>query len=297
MVIPTRDRWSVLARTLEALRNQSAKGFETIVAVDGNDQRVPDELGSLSGVNVVPGSRGGPGSARNRGVEATDRPLILLLGDDMIPTATLVATHLDRHRREPAPEVALLGHVEWHPEVAGGRLARWLDWSGSQFEYGAIGAESVHDVGFGRLYGSNVSLKREAFVAAGGFDPAFVTADYEDLDLGWRLHERGMRLGYEPGALAYHLHRYDWAAIERRYENRARAERVMAAKHAWFEPWFYGRIRSYASQPAVSRLWPVLADRAPARPRALRDWARERANRSYHQRLAPVFLRAWEESG
>jgi GT2 family glycosyltransferase len=141
-----------------------------------------------------------------------------------------------------------------------------------------------------------VSLKRAAFVAAGGFDPDFRTADYEDLDLGWRLHERGMRLRYAPDAIVHHLHRYDWPSIERRYENRARAERVMLSKHEWFEPWFYGRIRSYASQPRVSGVWPVLADRVPERPRALRDWTRERANRWYHQRLAPAFLRAWEEA-
>jgi GT2 family glycosyltransferase len=130
----------------------------------------------------------------------------------------------------------------------------------------------------------------------GGFDTSFPTADYEDLDLGFRLHERGMRLRYEPAALAHHLHRYDWPAIERRYENRARAERVMLAKHDWFEPWFHNRISAYASQPPVSGAWPVIADRAPERPRRLQAWVRERANRRYHQQLAPGFLRAWERT-
>jgi GT2 family glycosyltransferase len=295
LVIPTRERWSILARTLTALGRQSVEGFETVVAVDGEDERVPDEIASGSGVRIVTGPRGGPGSARNRGVAATDRPLVLLLGDDMIPAPELVARHLERHRREPAAEVAVLGHVAWHPDVADDRLLRWLDWSGSQFEYAALGREPLEDAGFGRFYASNVSLKREVFLRAGGFDPAFRTADYEDLDLGWRLHARGMRLRYEPAALAYHLHRYDWDGIERRYRNRARAERVMLEKHDWFEPWFHNRIRADAAQRPVSRIWPVLADRAPARPRRVRELARERANRWYHQRLAPAFLSAWSE--
>jgi GT2 family glycosyltransferase len=294
VVIPTRERWSVLARTLDGLERQTVPGFETIVAVDGEDQRVPAGLASRPGVEVVTGPRAGPGSARNRGVRATERPLLLLLGDDMVPAPVLVARHLEHHRREPREEVAVLGHVDWHPEVADDRLLRWLEWSGSQFEYAALADVPPEDVGFGRFYASNVSLKREAFVGAGGFDEAFRTADYEDLDLGWRLHEHGMRLRYERGAVAHHLHRYDWAEIERRYENRARAERKMLAKHDWFEPWFYNRIRAYAGQPAVSAVWPVIADRVPARPRRMRELARERANRRYHQQLAPRFISAWE---
>jgi hypothetical protein len=70
----------------------------------------------------------------------------------------------------------------------------------------------------------------------------------------------------------------------------------MLSKHDWFTPWFYNRIRYYASQPPVSRTWPVIADRVPERPRRLQAWTRERANRWYHQRLAPAFLRAWEEA-
>jgi len=238
----------------------------------------------------------GPAPPANRGAEATDRPLLLFLGDDTVPTPGLVALHLESHRLHPEPEVAVLGRVEWHPDVADDRLLRWLDWSDSQFEYAALGARPLDDVGYGRLYASNVSIKRAVFMDAGGFDPEFRTADYEDLDLGRRLHERGMRLRYEPAALAYHLHRYDWPAIERRYENRARAERVMAAKHDWFEPWFHRRITAYASQPPVSGAWTAIADRAPGHPRRLRAWTRERANRWYHQQLAPGFLGAWEET-
>lgn len=294
VVIPTRDRWSVFDRTLAALDAQTVSGFETVVAVDGEDQRVPAEIADSSRITVLTTPRAGPGAARNHGVAATTRPLILFLGDDMVPVPELVERHLDRHRREPGGEVAVLGHVEWHPEVADDRLLRWLDWSASQFDYHVLAASMPEDAGFGRFYASNTSLKRAAFVDAGGFDTDFPTADYEDLDLGRRLHERGMKLRYEPSALAYHLHRYDWDEIERRYANRARAERLMLAKHDWFEPFFYNRIRFYSSQPPASSVWPAIADRVPDRPRRLRDWTRERANRWYHQQLAPAFLREWE---
>ncbi len=103
-----------------------------------------------------------------------------------------------------------------------------------------------------------------------------------------------MRLRYEPGAVALHLHPQDWAGVQRRYQSRARAERLMAAKHAWFSPWFHDRIRWHAAAPRVSRLWPTVAELVPGRTADLRARARRRADRRYQQSLAPGFLAAWE---
>lgn len=248
-------------------------------------------------MRVLRQEHGGPGVARNLAASASERPLILFLGDDMIPTPELVERHLARHERAPEAEAAVLGRVRWHPEVAGGRLERWLDWSGAQFDYRVLEREGGEEAGFGRFYSCNVSVKRALFDATGGFDPDFVF-DYEDLDLGWRLHEHGMRLLYEPGAVVLHLHRHDWASIERRYRSRARGERMMAAKHAWFSPWFHRQIAADAAAPPVSRAWPYLVDLIPEDGRAAPLRARARgeakANRCYHQRLAPGFLSAWE---
>jgi glycosyl transferase family 2/methyltransferase family protein len=283
VVIPTRERWPILRRTLAALGDQSVTGFDVIVVVDGTDQRVPD----LAPARVVVKEHGGPGAARNAGVAATDRKLVLFLGDDMVPVRQLVERHLDRHNADPAAEVAVLGMSEWHPEVASGRVPRWLDWSATQFDYVNITGD---DAGWGRFYSSNVSLKRDFFVAAGGFEEDF-TYYYEDLDLAWRLHEKGLRLVFERAALAHHLHRITWPGVVTRFQGIARGEHLMARKHAWFTPFFRERVRSAAAQPAARAFWTVLADHAPERIRPL---ARRRANAYYHQALAPFFLDAWE---
>ena len=78
------------------------------------------------------------------------------------------------------------------------RIMRWLEWSDSQFAFTGIAGE---EAGYGRFYSSNLSLKRGFFLEAGGFDEDFLF-DYEDLDCGRRLHDRGMRLLYEPAAVA-----------------------------------------------------------------------------------------------
>ena len=291
VVIPTRRRWETLRRTLAALDAQTEQGFETIVVADGTDQEVPD----LPGVRVLRQEHAGPGVARNRGVGASERTLVLFIGDDMIPRPDLVARHVAVHRAEPAPEAGALGRIVWHPDVARNRLHRWLDWSCALFDYRQLDGQDGSDVGWPRFYSSNVSLKRELFVAAGGFDPDFVF-DYEDLDFGWRLGQHGLRLLYEPGAVVQHLHPYDWPAVERRYVSRAGAERLMAAKHDWFEPWFRAQIEGAARERRASRLWTVLADLTPPRPARVRQAVERRANRHYLQRLAPAFRDAWERA-
>lgn len=284
IVIPTRDRWAVLRKTLTALDRQTAQGFKTIVVVDGLDQD-PPELG----VTTLVKEHGGPGAARNAAVRNTNRPLVLFLGDDMIPTRSLVERHLAAHRRAPDTCVAILGHSDWHPRVGWTRIAHWLDWSSSQFDYRTISGD---DAGWPRFYSSNVSLKRRLFLDAGGFDEDFVF-DYEDLDFGWRLHQHGVRLLYEREAVARHLHRYKWDGLERRYKSRARAERLMMSKHSWFSPFFAERIAAAAAQPQVSGVWPWIVEVVPPRATRYRRAAERRANLWYHQRLAPAFLSEW----
>ena len=287
VVIPTRGRWATLQITLSALSAQTEQCFETVVVVDGEDQEVPE----LPGVRVLQQERAGPGVARNRGATATSCPLVLFLGDDMVPDEELIARHLAQHRRCPTSEVAVLGRVVWHPSVPRDRLHEWLDWSGALFDFPP---GPTDDAGWSRCYSSNLSVKQALFAATGGFDADFVAADYEDLDLGWRLGQKGMRLVYEPRAVTRHLHPYDWDALVRRYQSRAGAERLMMEKHDWFEPWFYNQLTAAQHQRRVSRVWLAAVDRIPRGGGRVRRAIEKRADRYYCQQLAPAFLAAWE---
>lgn len=288
VIIPTRDRWDILALTLQGLRGQTVTGFETVVVVDGEDQRIPD-----IGATVLTIPKGGPGAARNAGVARAGTRLILFLGDDTIPDPELVERHLDRHRSEPDERIAVLGDISWHPQVGDSRLHHWLDWSATQFDYRRLRRDLPADAGYGRFIASNTSLKRSLFVDAGGFDTDFAYF-CEDLDLGYRLAQRGMVLRYEPRARARHLHRYDWPALERRFAAIAPGERRMTAKHPGFRSHFQPLIEDAAVRPPVSPLWATLVDRTPDNGGRVRRALEERANIWYHQRLAPAFRYGWE---
>jgi SAM-dependent methyltransferase len=279
VIIPTRDRWPVLHRTLAALRAQTVQGFEVVVVVDGEDQAVP----ALPGVRVVQVPHGGPGAARNAGVDTATTPLLLLLGDDMIPRPGLVAAHLAQHAQRTGVEDAVLGHVDWHNEVPRTPLRDWIDARGMQFDYRSMVGD---DAGWSRFYSCNVSLKRALFNAVGGFDPDF-TYYYEDLDAGWRLGQHGMRLRYEATAAADHLHAYEEAKYATRMRGVAAGERMMAAKHPWFQPWFAQRFGAVEPLEPPHPLW----RRLPTLPvKALQH----RTSHAWTSRFAPDFLDAYE---
>src|SRR5207244_494756 len=104
-----------------------------------------------------------------------------------------------------------------------------------------------------------------------------------------------MRLLYEPGALAHHLHSYDWGGIVGRFEGVARGERLMVRKHAWFSPFFLERVQRALDTPnAGGRFWALLVDRIPGGSGRLRRTAERRANTWYYRRLAARYLDAWE---
>ena len=286
MVIPTRDRWPILRTTLDRLAHQTVSGFEVVVVVDGKDCVPPP----LDGVRLLVHEKGGPGTARNAGVAATERPLLLFIGDDIIPSPDLVAQHLAGHAAHPEVESAVLGLSKWHPDVRRNAVIRWMEWAAVQFDYDNIPGD---DAGWGRFYSSNVSLKRQFFVDVGGFDEDF-EYDYEDLDFAFRAHELGLKLWYQPTAIGHHLHNYSLDSLARRYAAHAHGERMMKAKHDWFSPYFEARVREAADQDPVSPLWPVLAEVVPERVPRLRNRARRLSSIWFHQQLAPSFLSAWD---
>jgi len=285
VVIPTRQRWGMLERTLQAFRRQTVQGFEIIVLADATEE----PAGGLEGARLILKPDTGVSERRNLGARSTDRTLLLLLGDDTIPAGDLVERHLVRHNRDPEPAVAILGKIDWHPEVAGNRVLSWLDRSGLQFDYPNITTE---EAGWGRFYASNLSIKRDFFLDVGGFDEDF-TFTYEDLDVGLRLHEHGMRLLYEPTARVFHHHVYDVEGLRRRFAATAEGEWLMIKKHPDFPAFFAPRIEAAADSPPASSVWPLIVDRIPE-GNALRRRAESRAHTWYLQQVADAFLATWE---
>jgi len=253
VVIPTRDRRDVLTETLGRLARYAAgEPIEVVVVDDGSADGSAEAAeafarGAPWPVTVLRQGGAGPATARNAGVRAASAPACLFIGDDSLPTAGLIAAHVRCHRQRPAPEEAALGLVQPAPPLDRSPLIRWLHEEGAQFGYAHLASE--RPVPPENFWTSNISVKRELLVDAGGFDEGFPAAACEDAELGLRLaREHGLRLRYLPEALALHFHPTDLA----RTLDRMRAIGVS-----------YRRLRELAPEmPEPSR--PALRHRAKA---------------------------------
>ena len=218
IVIPTFDRLPALKEVLEAVRGQEGPAFEVVVVNDGStDGTAPwlDELasgGSRGGpeLRVLHQENQGPAVARNRGVATARGRWVAFLGDDTVPAPGWLAAHrrtqeepLARSIRAEGGCVGVIGRTDWHQRMRRTPFLDYINENGLQFGFALI--EDEDDVPFNFFYTSNLSIDREA-MAAEPFDPAFPFAAWEDVEAGYRLAGRGLRLLYRPEARVAHDH-------------------------------------------------------------------------------------------
>lgn len=238
VVIPTRDRSEQLTRTLDELQLQSSilgDALEVVVVDDGS--RVPVRAELRRFLNLGP--RGdwlrcirqppsGPAAARNLGIAAARAPVVLFIGDDILPLPGFLQAHLRAHTETYLDEnVAVLGLADLAPDLAQTPFVRW--WKIWNFRYGSLlSGERDPDPSF--FYTNNLSLKREFLLEHGLFDEDFEYPAYEDAELGFRLARNGLRLVFVPGAEAHHMHPMSLESACRRMVTRGRAYDLFVAK-------------------------------------------------------------------
>jgi GT2 family glycosyltransferase len=219
VIVPTRDRAATIAETLARLaREETAASIEVVVVDDGSRDRTSAVLEQAAASLplelrlVRRESGGGPGAARNSGLAVARAPVCLFLGDDMRPRDGLLARHREFHRRREAVGDALIGRIV--PGASSDSpFSRWLHEQGKQFAFAHMRADEPVPVRL--FYAANCSLKRELLESAGGFDERFEFG-HEEHELGRRLERAGIRLAYDPEAIAEHDHPTDlWATLAR----------------------------------------------------------------------------------
>jgi hypothetical protein len=77
--------------------------------------------------------------------------------------------------------------------------------------------------------GCNMAFRKDALVAIGGFDPRFRSAG-DDVDICWRLQDRGWTIGYCPVALVWHHHRNSLGAYWKQQSGYGKAEALLEGK-------------------------------------------------------------------
>jgi glycosyltransferase involved in cell wall biosynthesis len=218
VVIPTYNRRAILERTLAALAAQTEPDFRIVVVDDGSTDGTWEWLERRAATAALPSvvalrqENRGQGQARNRGLREVDEELVLFLGDDVIPRPEWIAEHRRAHaaagegRSAVASHTprAVVGFIDWRrSEMKVTPALEMVNREGHQFGFAHMvpGGE----VPFTCFYTSNLSLPR-ALLGADPFSAEFSAYGWEDVELGYRLSLRGLRVVYHPEAAAEHLH-------------------------------------------------------------------------------------------
>jgi hypothetical protein len=77
--------------------------------------------------------------------------------------------------------------------------------------------------------GCNMAFRKSCLQAIGGFDPQFRIAG-DDVDVCWRLQQRGWRLGFSPAAMVWHHRRNSVRTYWKQQKNYGKAEALLERK-------------------------------------------------------------------
>ncbi|MBI2953626.1 MAG: glycosyltransferase [Chloroflexi bacterium] len=223
---------------LEGILDLDYPNYEVIVVDDGSTDGLAAIAGEY-GFQVITTENQGLSNARNTGTLAASGEIVAFIDDDARPDphwlTYLAATFLQTT----------------HVGVGGPNIARPDDGFVANCVARAPG-NPVHvllsDQEAEHLPGCNMAFHKSALEMIGGFDPQFRTAG-DDVDVCWRLRERGWTLGFAPGAVVWHRRRDSLRAYWKQQLGYGQAEALLerkwpekynAAGHATWRGRLYG---------------------------------------------------------
>ncbi len=215
VIIPVRDAADWLERSLDALdRTQGLSDWELIVVDDGSRDGSGD-LARQRGATVLrtrcAGS--GPAAARNLGAAIARAPLLCFLDADVVATPFTLARFDELFQSDPGL-VAAFGSYDASP-FAPDFFSQYRNLLHHFVHQSSREAASTFWAGCG-------AIRREAFLAAGGFDVAYRGPSIEDIELGYRLVRAGARIRLARHIQVTHLKRWTlWGILKTDIRDRA----------------------------------------------------------------------------
>lgn len=207
VVLVTYGAWEWTERCLEALFETTDAAYELICVDNASPDGSADRLASIPGVRLVRSTVNlGYGVAANLAAMRARAPYLLLLNTDAIvqpgwlPPLRSVLDAED----DVAAVAARLLHLDGRLQEAGAVI--WGDGMTDCYGDGDDPRRSEYRFRRDVDYASAACLlvRRSAFLDAGGFDPIYQPAYYEDTDLAMRWRSRGLRVVYQPLSTAVH---------------------------------------------------------------------------------------------
>jgi GT2 family glycosyltransferase len=211
------------ARTIrdcfEGLVQLQYPDYEVIVVNDGSTDETA-EIAEKYGFRLISIENRGLSNARNTGLAAATGAIVAYIDDDARPDPHWLSY------------LALAFLETTHVGVGGPNIAPPGDGTIAECVANAPGGP-VHvllsDREAEHIPGCNMAFRKAALEAIGGFDPRFRAAG-DDVDVCWRLQERGWTLGFSPAAVVWHHRRNSLRAYWKQQCGYGKAEALLENK-------------------------------------------------------------------
>src|SRR5436189_2617179 len=219
VVVSSLNGGATIRDTLTGLEQLDYPDYEVILVNDGSTDATP-VIASEYEVRLITTKNQGLSAGRNVGIRAATGEIVAFIDDDAYPEI-----HWLRFLALALMEGKAVG-------VGGPNLPPPNDgWRADAIANAPGGPNPVliSDTIAEHIPGCNMAFWKDALEAIGGFDPRFRSAG-DDVDVCWRLRDRGGVIGYSPGAVVWHHRRRSFRRFWRQQVGYGKAEALLERK-------------------------------------------------------------------
>jgi GT2 family glycosyltransferase len=219
VVICTRNGGRTLEECLQGIESLEYPNYEIIVVDDGSTDNSA-LIASSHDCRLISTPNRGLSSARNTGWQAATGEIIAYIDDDAYP---------DRHWLNYLVQAF---QKSSHAAIGGPNLPPPCDRLVPQCIADAPGSPThvlLTDDLAEHIPGCNMAFRRKVLAELAGFDPQFRIAG-DDVDICWRVQERGWTVGFSPAAMVWHHRRSTIPAYWRQQKGYGKAEALLERK-------------------------------------------------------------------
>lgn len=214
VVFATHNRGDILERVFDCwriVREHTKYTFEIICSDDASTDNTVEIIKNATDLPITliaKKQHGGAGLARNAALKVASGKIVIFTGDDIFPNADFINQHYENYLKF-GEKTSTLGMIEWHPDIPMNYLMYHITNVGCE-QFGFVGLPPYQMIDFRHFYTSNISVPMSQLKALDKlFDTDFDKYGFEDIELGYRLEQNGMKIYYDPDIVAYHHHVYD----------------------------------------------------------------------------------------
>jgi O-antigen biosynthesis protein len=232
VVVASYNGARTLKPCLESLTRLAYPDYEVILVDDGSTDSSPEIAKEFLGVRCIRQDNHGLSVARNTGIAAATGEIVAFTDSDCRADEDwlyyLVGDLL-------SGEWAGIGGHNFLPPDDSSVAAAVMASPGGPAHVMLTDRDAEH------LPGCNMAFYKWALEEIGGFDPVFRKAG-DDVDVCWRLQERGFKLGFSPAGFVWHYRRSTIRAYLRQQAGYGEAEALLMRKHPEYFSFFGGGI-------------------------------------------------------